>query len=116
MKKVKMTQNTRKALLAQRHDVAIVPNAKEVNLESSQRPHATKKVTGPLSAIRAKCLDCSGWSPKEVELCPIGACPLYAYRFGKSPTRPKREPSEKQRAARQAAGERFRRAKQEKED
>ena len=43
-----------------------------------------KKLT-PMKAIRAKCLDCSGESAKEVRLCPIKKCPLYPYRFGKRP-------------------------------
>ncbi len=39
----------------------------------------------PMKAIRAKCLDCSGGSPKEVRLCLIHTCSLYPYRFGKRP-------------------------------
>ena len=39
----------------------------------------------PMKAIRAKCLQCSNDSPKEVKLCPIKDCPLYAFRFGKNP-------------------------------
>ena len=31
-------------------------------------------------AIRAKCLDCSGGSVKERQLCPVTDCPLYPYR------------------------------------
>jgi hypothetical protein len=38
----------------------------------------------PLEAIRKKCLQCSNYQPKEVELCPIIDCPLYLFRFGKS--------------------------------
>jgi hypothetical protein len=49
----------------------------------------------PLKSIRRKCLDCCSGSPKEVELCTVGTCSLYLYRFGKSPrrkgTRPKGE-------------------------
>ena len=41
----------------------------------------------PLKAIRKNCLECSG-SPKEVRLCPVIKCPLYAYRMG---TRPSQE-------------------------
>jgi len=41
----------------------------------------------PLKAIRAKCLDCSCWQPKEVKLCPDAECTLYPYRFGKNPNR-----------------------------
>jgi len=43
-----------------------------------------KKLT-PIKAIRAKCLDCSGGSSKEVRLCPAEGCPLWPYRFGKRP-------------------------------
>ena len=39
----------------------------------------------PLKAIRLKCLDCSGGSPKEVRLCPAFGCPLWPYRMGKRP-------------------------------
>lgn len=41
----------------------------------------------PMKAIRAKCLDCSCGSPNEVKLCPVTACPLFHYRFGKNPNR-----------------------------
>lgn len=43
-----------------------------------------KKIT-QLKAIRLKCLDCSNQQPKEVENCPVKACPLWTFRFGKSP-------------------------------
>lgn len=33
-----------------------------------------------LIAIRAKCLDCSGNSRREVEGCLLKDCPLYPYR------------------------------------
>lgn len=36
-------------------------------------------------AIRAKCMDCSAWSFKEVKLCPVKDCALYPYRLGKEP-------------------------------
>ena len=39
----------------------------------------------PMKAIRAKCLECSGGSAKEVRGCPVEKCPLYAYRFGHRP-------------------------------
>lgn len=41
----------------------------------------------PLKAIRARCLDCSGFHPKEVRNCGHVDCPLYLYRFGKNPRR-----------------------------
>ncbi len=46
----------------------------------------TDKLT-PMRAIRAKCLDCSGWSAHEVRLCPMEQCPLYIYRDGHNPKR-----------------------------
>jgi hypothetical protein len=57
------------------------------------------EITSPLKAIRAKCLDCSNGSWKEVELCPCKTCDLWAFRFGKNPYRKKREMTEEQRAA-----------------
>lgn len=39
----------------------------------------------PIKAIRAKCLDCSNGQFKEVRLCPVKNCPLYAYRNGHRP-------------------------------
>ena len=41
----------------------------------------------PLKAIRAKCLECSAGSAKEVRVCPIPDCALYQYRFGHNPKR-----------------------------
>lgn len=39
----------------------------------------------PMKAIRKKCVECSGGSYREVALCTVKKCPLYAYRFGKRP-------------------------------
>lgn len=33
-------------------------------------------------AIREKCLNCSGWSPKEVKDCAHSTCPLHSFRTG----------------------------------
>jgi len=41
----------------------------------------------PLKAIRAKCLECSAGSIKEVRLCPVHDCELYQYRMGHNPKR-----------------------------
>lgn len=49
-----------------------------------QKDMNVKRLT-PIKAIRAKCLDCSGDSRKEVRLCPIHTCPIYPYRMGKRP-------------------------------
>lgn len=40
----------------------------------------------PLKAIRARCLDCSGFSVKEVRDCTHDDCPLHQYRFGHRPS------------------------------
>tara|TARA_Y100000294_G_C8441934_1_gene291117 strand:- start:136 stop:309 length:174 start_codon:yes stop_codon:yes gene_type:complete len=42
------------------------------------------KILTPIKAIRAKCLNCSNWQPKEVRLCAI-KCSLHPYRMGKRP-------------------------------
>lgn len=39
----------------------------------------------PLKAIRAKCLECCGGSPKEVRLCSDAACALHPFRKGQNP-------------------------------
>lgn len=39
----------------------------------------------PLKAIRAKCLDCCCWSPKEVRECTVLDCALFPYRLGRRP-------------------------------
>ena len=41
----------------------------------------------PIKAIRAKCLECQGQSPKEVRLCLAVQCALHPYRMGKNPNR-----------------------------
>ena len=45
-----------------------------------------KRLT-PVKAIRTKCLECSGGSPKEVRECVIPDCALYPYRLGTNPAR-----------------------------
>ena len=58
-----------------------------------------EKITNPVKAIRAKCLDCCCGSAANVKLCDIERCPLFAFRFGKNPYRSKRTISEEQRQA-----------------
>lgn len=41
----------------------------------------------PIQAIRAKCLDCSCGSCREVRLCETKGCDLWPYRMGKRPKR-----------------------------
>jgi hypothetical protein len=52
--------------------------------------------TGPLQAIRAKCLDCCAGSAHEVRCCVAVACPSWPFRTGKNPWRA--PPSEAQRS------------------
>lgn len=42
-----------------------------------------------LVAIRAKCLDCSAGSRKEVHGCKLRNCPLWPYRMAEARDRPK---------------------------
>ncbi len=48
----------------------------------------------PLSAIRRKCLECSGGSSNEVSLCQVEDCSLYSRRFGRNPPGKRRKMSE----------------------
>lgn len=57
-----------------------------------------KKITSPLKAIRAKCMECSNFSFNEIKLCPIEKCELYPFRFGKNPYRTKRIMTDEQKA------------------
>lgn len=41
------------------------------------------------AAVRERCLDCSGFSAKEVRECPLADCPLYPFRLPKSKQNPK---------------------------
>lgn len=44
-----------------------------------------EKVKNPLTAIRAKCVECSGGSLKEVAQCPVTKCALHPFRMGTNP-------------------------------
>ena len=59
---------------------------------------ANDKITSPIKAIRAKCLDCCCGSSNEVKLCPCAGCALYPFRFGKSPYYSKRKITDEQKA------------------
>lgn len=53
----------------------------------------------PIKAIRAKCIDCSAGSKKEVRECPAKDCPLHMYRMGKNPNRKGKKMSAEQKKA-----------------
>lgn len=58
-----------------------------------------QKILTPLRSIRAKCIDCSAGSMKEVRECVMLDCPLYPYRLGKSPNRKPRILTDEEREA-----------------
>lgn len=59
-----------------------------------------KKITSPIKAIRAYCLDCSNNQPKEIRECPIVKCPLYDFRMGANPFEKKKlTPEQKKKVA-----------------
>lgn len=43
------------------------------------------KIKNPKTAIRAKCVECSGGSLKEVAECPVIQCALHPFRMGVNP-------------------------------
>lgn len=43
------------------------------------------KIKNPKTAIRAKCVECSGGSLKEVQECPVRQCALWPFRMGENP-------------------------------
>ncbi len=47
-------------------------------------PNSSRR-RSPYQAIRTKCVDCSGGSYREVTLCPVVDCPLWAWRLGVHP-------------------------------
>lgn len=44
-----------------------------------------EKVRNPKTAIRAKCVECSGGSLKEVADCRVKGCALHPFRMGVNP-------------------------------
>lgn len=57
--------------------------------ESSHNP-GQKSRLNRRAAIRERCLDCSGFSAKEVRDCPLPDCPLFPYRLPKGKQDPKK--------------------------
>ena len=47
----------------------------------------------PMSAIRAKCMECSNFNFAEITRCHITDCALWIYRFGKKPDQKGRKPA-----------------------
>lgn len=53
---------------------------------------AQERIKNPVSAIRAKCIDCAGGEPGTVKNCEHSNCALYLFRFGKDPYRGREKP------------------------
>ena len=62
-----------------------------------------EKITSPLKAIKAFCVDCMGGQVTYVKDCTSTNCPLYEFRFGKNPYNTRQLTDEQ----RQAASERM---------
>jgi len=60
-----------------------------------------EKITSPIKAIRAKCLDCCCDQRDEVKLCPATTCPLWPFRMGKNPNRSRNMTDEQRQAAKE---------------
>lgn len=74
-----------------------------------------KRITNPIKAIRAKCLDCCCGSSSEVELCTCTGCALYPFRRGRNPYRAKPELSEEEKARRAELARKAREIQREKQ-
>lgn len=46
---------------------------------------------GMLGAIRLFCLECMGGDKNEIRYCTDKTCPLYRFRFGTVPAKPKED-------------------------
>lgn len=68
----------------------------------------SEKITSPLKAIKAKCMDCCCFQYAEVKNCEAFNCPLYDFRLGKNP-HIKRNLTEQQRIE---AGERLKKLRE----
>lgn len=56
-----------------------------IDIKKQNKPF--RKLTYRL-AIRAKCMQCSCGSPKEIKECSVKTCALYPFRLGKQPAEP----------------------------
>jgi len=53
------------------------------------KANSGKHRMSPMSAIRAKCLDCTCYQAIEVTKCDIKECPLWRFRSGRNLTAPR---------------------------
>jgi len=60
-------------------------NKYEIKNQEALKKISEGKRVPLMKIIRLKCLECTNWQSREVKLCPIKDCILYAYRSGKNP-------------------------------
>jgi len=89
-----------KSILIKPRDDDPRPMAQDEVWEMDPEPPA------PLTALRARCLDCCGDSPLAVRNCMMLSCPQWAFRMGTNPFR--KPASEAQRAQGRKLGARMR--------
>jgi len=67
--------------LPSQESTTITPRRKDI--PTKYRSHYEKGIVGKSrkSAIRAQCLECCGWSSKEVRYCTSTDCTLHKYRI-----------------------------------
>lgn len=69
--------------------LCVNPRCKLYPYRLGKRPDADNRYEGalltPIKAIRARCLDCSGFIASEVKRCFLPDCVLYPYRMGRNP-------------------------------
>lgn len=58
-----------------------------IETEDENDTEESSKITSPLKAIKAKCLDCCCGQYVEVKNCTCKDCPLWDFRLGKNPHR-----------------------------
>lgn len=58
---------------------------KEAQIAVETIKRYAEKVKNPRTAIRAKCVECSGGSLKEVNECRVTTCALHPFRMGVNP-------------------------------
>ena len=63
------------------NSLSIIGNAVPRELKERFTPVVEAVKNGSMkAAVKLKCLDCSNYQPKEIKLCPVNSCPLWAFR------------------------------------
>ena len=84
-------QRTKIALARLFYALAKLPSKKDKNMKTKIQSKNGHKIINinRRKAVHEKCLNCSGWSYKNVELCLLTNCQLYSFRSGKGKQDPK---------------------------